>query len=286
MKSLARQDKAFWVIVGFLQIALLGAIDCITGYEISLSPFYLVPISAVTWFVGSRTGIWASALSTLTWLVGDIIAGQVYSHPNDGKIYSHPFIYGWNAVMQLGVYVCIVLLLSALKKSLLHRQALTRIDQSTGAVNSHCFWEVAQTEIERSSRYKRPLTFAYLELDHLKPGPPANRDEADNMLRSIVSICKKSLRKTDTVARLGSEGFAFLLPETPQEGAEVAISTLKIAIFDEMNQNNWPIALSMGVLNCKSVPQTVDEAIEITDSLIDSAKRGGKNVICYATYIG
>ncbi|WP_083901728.1 GGDEF domain-containing protein [Pseudanabaena sp. PCC 6802] len=277
IKSLARQSKAFWIIAGLIQIALLGIIDYLTGYEISLSLFYLVPLAAIAWFIGSRSGIWAAAVSTLVWLIGDISAGQVYSHP---------LIYAWNAVMRLGLFVCPILLLSALKKSLLHRQALTRIDQSTGAVNSHAFWEVAQIEIERSSRYKRPLTFAYLELDNLKLGLRRDRDEADAMLRSIVSICKKSLRKTDTVARLGSEGFALLLPETPQEGAEVAISTLQMAIFAEMNQNNWPIALNIGVLNCKSVPQTVDEAIEITDSLIDSAKQGGKNVICYATYIG
>jgi diguanylate cyclase (GGDEF)-like protein len=277
MKSLARQGKAFWIIAGLIQIALLGIIDYLTGYEIALSLFYLVPLAAIAWFVGSRTGIWAAAASTLVWLIGDISAGQVYSHP---------FIYAWNALMRLGLFVCPILLLSALKKSLLHRQALTRIDQSTGAANSHAFWEVAQIEIERSSRYKRPLTFAYLELDNLKLGLHHDRDETDAMLRSIVSICKKSLRKTDTVARLGSEGFAFLLPETPQEGAEVAISTLQMAIFAEMKQNNWPIALSIGVLNCKTVPQTVDEAIEITDSLIDSAKQGGKNAICYATYIG
>lgn len=278
MKSLAGQGKSFWLVAGLLQIALLGIVDYLTGYEISLSLFYLVPLAAIAWFVSSRTGIWAAAASTVVWLIGDISTGQIYSHP---------FIYAWNAVMRLGLFVCAILFLSALKKSLLHRQALTRIDQSTGAVNSHAFWEVAQIEIERSSRYKRPLTFAYLELDNLKPGlRRSDRDETDAMLSAIVSICKKSLRKTDTVARLGSEGFAFLLPETPQEGAEVAISTLQMAVFEEMTQNSWPIALSVGVLNCKSVPQTVDEAIEITDSLIESAKRGGKNIICYATYIG
>jgi diguanylate cyclase (GGDEF)-like protein len=278
MTSLAKWGKPFWAIAGFIQIILLGLVDYLTGYEISISLFYLIPLMEIAWFVGSRAGIWVSAVSTLVWLVGDIAAGQVYSHS---------FVYGWNAVMRLGLFVCPILLLTALKKALLLKQALSRTDQTTGAANSHCFWDLGQMEIERSSRYKRPLTFAYLDLDNCKI---VNRrlgySEDDMVLRSVVSICKKCLRKTDVVARLGGDGFAFLLPETPQEGAEIAISTLHLALVEAMQQNNWPVTFTIGVLNCASIPQTVDEAIEIVDSLIDSAKRGDKNAICYATYIG
>jgi diguanylate cyclase (GGDEF)-like protein len=278
MTSLAKKGKPFWAIAGFIAIALIGIVDYLTGYEISFSLFYLIPISAIAWFVGIGPGIWASAVCTLVWVAGDIAAEQVYSYS---------FIYAWNALMRLGLYICAVLLLSMLKKALLREQALNRIDKLTGAANSHGFWDLAQIEIERSSRYKRPLTIAYLDLDRLQAvNKKFGYREGDAVLRTVVGICKKYLRTTDLVARLGDDEFAFLLPETPQEGAEVAMTTLQLALLEEMQQNSWPITFSIGVLICASVPRTVDEALEIADSLIDSAKKGGKNVICYATYIG
>ncbi|NKB18070.1 MAG: GGDEF domain-containing protein [Pseudanabaena sp. CRU_2_10] len=142
-------------------------------------------------------------------------------------------------------------------------------------------------EIERSSRYKRPLTVAYLDLDRLKTiNKKFGYSEGDAVLRTVVGICKKYLRTTDLVARLGDDEFALLLPETPQEGAEVAMTTLQLALVEEMQKNNWPVTFSIGVLICATVPRTVEETIEIADSLIYSAKKGGKNAICYATYIG
>ena len=278
MTSLAKKGKPFWAIASFIAIALIGIVDYFTGYEISLSLFYLIPISAIAWFVGIGPGIWASAVCTLVWVAGDIAAEQVYFYT---------FIYAWNALMRLGLYICVVLLISMLKKAILREQALNRTDKLTGAANSHCFWDLAQMEIERSSRYKRPLTVAYLDLDRLKTiNKKFGYSEGDAVLRTVVGICKKYLRTTDLVARLGDDEFALLLPETPQEGAEIAMTTLQLALVEEMQKNNWPVTFSIGVLICATVPRTVEETIEIADSLIYSAKKGGKNAICYATYIG
>ncbi len=278
MTSLAKKEKPFWAIASFIAIVLIGIVDYLTGFEIALSLFYLIPIVAIAWFVGIGPGIWASAVCTLVWIAGDIAAEQVYFYT---------FIYSWNALMQLGVYVCAVLLISMLKKALLREQSLTRIDKITGAANFNCFWDLAQMEIDRASRYKRPLTIAYLDLDRLKTiNQKLGRSEGDNVLRTVVGTCKKYLRTTDLVARLGDDEFVLLLPETPQEGAEIAMTALQLALVEEMQQNNWPISFSIGVLICASVPQTIEEIIEVADSLVYSAKKGGRNNICYATYIG
>jgi diguanylate cyclase (GGDEF)-like protein len=278
MTSLAKQGKPFWAIAGFIAIALIGAIDYFTGYEVSLSLFYVIPIAAISWFVGVGPGIWASAVCTLVWTAGDIAAEHIYSHT---------FLYAWNALMRLGLYICVVLLISLLKKSMLREQALNRTDKITGAANSQCFWDLAQIEIDRCSRYKRPLTVAYLDLDHFKTiNKKFGYSEGDAVLRTVVGICKKYLRTTDLVARLGDDEFALLLPETPQEGAEIAMTALQLALVEEMQQNSWPITFSIGVLVCASVPRTVEEIIEVADSLIYSAKKVGNNTICYANYIG
>jgi diguanylate cyclase (GGDEF)-like protein len=95
---------------------------------------------------------------------------------------------------------------------------------------------------------------------------------------------REHLRKTDVVARLGGDEFALLIPETKQESAQFVISKLQHHILAGMQQNDWPVTLSIGVLTCIDSPHATEEAIIRVDDLMYSVKRGGKNVIKYATY--
>ena len=100
----------------------------------------------------------------------------------------------------------------------------------------------------------------------------------------VVNQVRKHLRKTDVVARLGGDEFALLLPETKQESAQVVLSKLQRDILAGMQQNNWPVTLSIGVLTCIDAPHSTDETIRIVDDLMYSVKRSSKNAIKYATY--
>jgi len=59
-----RQSKLSLSVYGFivaLSVALLiGIIDYKTGYELSLSIFYLLPITLIVWFVGRKAGVFIS----------------------------------------------------------------------------------------------------------------------------------------------------------------------------------------------------------------------------------
>src|SRR5208337_2698921 len=57
--------------------------------------------------------------------------------------------------------------------------------------------------------------------------------EGDSCLRSIASIAQEtSRRSTDTVARLGGEEFAILLPDTPSAGAHETAERMRRAVMD------------------------------------------------------
>ena len=49
---------------------LVGVIDYLTGYEISLLIFYLLPVALAVWFVSSRFAVLISISSICIWLVG------------------------------------------------------------------------------------------------------------------------------------------------------------------------------------------------------------------------
>jgi len=91
----------------------------LTGIDISLAIFYLLPISYVTWFAGRNEGVLLSVLAAMVSFAGDFIF--------TGRIYSHPGISYWNGVMRGGVFIVVVLLLSRLKIAHLHEKEISQV---------------------------------------------------------------------------------------------------------------------------------------------------------------
>jgi hypothetical protein len=103
---LEKQSPAFITIAAIVGVLLLGGIDFVSGYEISFSIFYLGPIMLVGWLVGRRAGMLVSVISAVVWLVADVTGGHTFTHP------LIPF---WNAVVRLGFFTIVVIMLSRLK---------------------------------------------------------------------------------------------------------------------------------------------------------------------------
>jgi diguanylate cyclase (GGDEF)-like protein len=278
LNFLKKQSKPFWIVTGLALIVIIGIVDFLTEIEFTVSLFYMLPILLITWVAGRWPGIMASVLSTLVWLITDIAAG---------KTYSNPFIYIWNIFIELSFFVIFVLLLSTVRRALEHERELAHSDYLTGAVNSRLFIELLQMEINRSQRYQHPFTLAYMDLDNFKfVNDQFGHPIGDQVLRSVVDQAKKHLRTTDVFARLGGDEFAVLLPETDQESAKVVFSKILSDISLGMQQSNWSVTLSIGVLTCLSAPRSPDEIVKIVDDLMYSVKREGKDSIKYSTYAG
>lgn len=273
---LDKRSNPFWMSTCIILIAGIGIVDFLTGYELAFSLFYLFPVFLVTWFAGKPLGVVASIASALVWLTADITSG----HPT-----SHPAIYYWNTIIRFGFFIIVTLLLSALKKSHEYVKELACVDSLTGAVNARYFSELMQMEIERSQRYKRPFTIAYIDVDNFKVmNDRFGHSVGDKVLYTIVKNARGQLRKTDVIARLGGDEFAFLLPETDQAGARTTISKIQIGLLDEMRKNDWPVTFSVGVLTCINRPTTSDELVKQADDLMYSVKNNGKNGINYSVY--
>jgi diguanylate cyclase (GGDEF)-like protein len=276
LRFLERQNKAIVLLAGFALIFLIGIIDFATGYEIGLSIFYVLPISMVTWIVDRRQGIIASVASAGVWLSADVATGHFYSHP---------LIPVWNTIIRLTFFIIITVLLSVLRRAMQRESELAQIDYLTGAANRRFFTYLAQSEIDRCQRYQRPFSLVYIDIDNFK----AINDNfghliGDQVLTSVVSLIKKNMRKTDQIARLGGDEFALLLPETGQKSAEVALPKLQQQLTAEMQQRNWPVTFSIGVLTCDVAPPSINMLLETADELMYSVKKSDKNSIKFGTY--
>src|SRR5438270_3892818 len=85
-------------ILSLILVCVIGYIDFKTGYERSLSLFYLVPISVGTWFVGLWFGLTIATMSVVVWVMSDLAAGI-------------PAVRIWNAGMALASYFAFTVVL-------------------------------------------------------------------------------------------------------------------------------------------------------------------------------
>jgi diguanylate cyclase (GGDEF)-like protein len=273
-----QQSKIFLGILGVLLTVLLGVGDYLSGYELSFSLFYLIPISLAAWYAGLETGLLISGVSAVTWFLADILAGNSYSNP---------LIYLWNTLIRLGFFIIVTTLLVALRKAFKSNQELARIDYVTGAMSIRFFYELARRELGRSKRYNRPFTLAYFDLDNFKTiNDHFGHTTGDKVLRSVADAVHKKIRSIDTFARLGGDEFALLMPETGEVEAQSVISRVRRGLLEEMQKNNWSTTFSIGVVTFIKMPKTVDDMVKMADDVMYPIKIGGKNGVSYTIYEG
>lgn len=262
------------LVIALIFMLVLGVIDYATGFEVSFALFYLIPVSLAAWFVGRDAGFLVSVVSAATWYMANSIAGESFSNP---------VIPLWNSASILGFFIIVTLLLSQLRHVMDHERTLSRTDFLTGAMNSRSFYELAEYEIRKLQRHQRPLTFIYIDLDNFKEiNDRLGHIVGDEVLITVVSKIKNSIRIEDIVARLGGDEFAVLLLESDQETAYNVVNRLQKILLDEMLRCQWSVTFSIGVMTFTTPPAHVNEIIRQADELMYNAKNNGKNAICYA----
>ena len=278
VEAIEDKNPVFGYVVGIASIGLLGAIDFLTGNEITFSLFYLVPIVLVTWAVNQRAGLIMSFLSALALLVAEIAAGQTYSHP------LIPFS---NTLIRTVFYVIVTYLVAELKKAQKEERRAARTDFVSGAVNARYFHELLQMEIVRIRRYPHPITIVYMDIDNFKlVNDLFGHKIGDDVLRSIASELKSQLRSTDIIARIGGDEFALLLPSTRQLEAEVVLSKVRPSLLEAMKRRNWPVTFSMGAVTCMAPPYSAEQLINMADELMYEVKNSTKNDVRFVTWGG
>ncbi len=129
-------------------LAGVGLVDYVTGYELSVLIFYLLPVSLAAWFVSRRFAMVISLLSVGVWIVGDVGAGATYSSNA---------VLAWNATIILGFFLVVAILLDSLRTLLSELE--NRVRQRTAALTE----EIAERDrlekevLEISEREQRRI---------------------------------------------------------------------------------------------------------------------------------
>lgn len=124
-KQFERSSKPLLMTVSLVLVGIIGAVDWISGFELSFFVFYLIPVALAVWYVGDVFGIVVSVLSVGVWVAGDVSAGAKYSGP---------FVPVWNALIAVAFLFVVAWILRRLRN--LHKELEERVHQRTVALTN------------------------------------------------------------------------------------------------------------------------------------------------------
>lgn len=127
-----------------------------------------------------------------------------------------------------------------------------RTDALTGLPNRRGLDERLQKEIQRASRYQRPLALMIIDLNNFKKvNDTFGHLVGDQTLKRVAVCLRRAVREIDFVARYGGDEFVILLPETDENTVEElarrisqSIESCPLALPEDTGD---PITLSLGV---------------------------------------
>lgn len=168
-----------------------------------------------------------------------------------------------------------------------HFEHLAMTDALTGAVNRHHFNNLLNKEILSANQGERPLSIMLLDIDHFKAiNDTYGHQMGDYALKVFYQTCKKAVRSSDVVARVGGEEFVIVMPDTNIENAKHFAERLRANIEElsiQAAKNVISITVSIGVSQWD--PEVFNHAetfIAHADNALYQAKNSGRNKVVIA----
>ncbi len=164
---------------------------------------------------------------------------------------------------------------------LLHR---AETDPLTEIANRRRFLRRSGEEFAAARQTAEPLSLIVLDIDRFKDindtyGHPAG----DMVLRLVAGFLARALRPRDSLARIGGEEFAILLPDTQLSEAVVIAEQLRhrITTLPMPALGGASVTASFGVTAAEGSEPDFEAMMQRADKALYDAKNGGRDCVAY-----
>ncbi|MBL1140985.1 MAG: GGDEF domain-containing protein [Proteobacteria bacterium] len=213
------------------------------------------------------------AMSEYCWSLADtlVMNAQITT---EGKLERVKMFYPVSVLIVLGNILSIFIIFTTVRKKLEHHAA---IDALTGIYNRYTFEQVLENEIYRSLRFDRSFTILYFDIDKFKNiNDSFGHHIGDTVLIEITKLVRKSIRKIDTLSRIGGEEFSIIVPEISKSDAYKMADKIRSAVENHHFTLGEKVTISIGVAEY-SKNMHKEELISQADKAMYKAKQNGRN---------
>ncbi len=174
----------------------------------------------------------------------------------------------------------------ALQSLRVHEQAVKQsvTDPLTGLANRRFFEKALENEMKRCGKSGRCCSLVLADLDHFKlVNDVHGHDVGDEFLKHTARLFHDSVRGMDTVARIGGEEFALLLPDTAPSNARAFIRRLLNLVRENPPRlpgdgfRSYPMTVSLGVATYCRGRADSRRIFKLADQSLYQAKEKGRD---------
>ncbi|MBL4937546.1 diguanylate cyclase [Clostridium sp. YIM B02515] len=262
----------------YLFVLIFSIIILLTdSYKSDFKFLFLFIIITTTIQSGMKQGVTIAFVSSSILLIMDLIYGprspeNIYFEKD--LITAGVFILtAWT----LGFYVKIES--SHIKKL----ESLANEDGLTEVYNHRFFYDALREKLTACEKDNKPISLIFIDIDYFKYYNDLNgHQKGDQVLKTIGSLLKNSVRDGDVVARYGGEEFSIILPDTLEQDAITIAENIRRKIEEtyfegEENQPNGKLTASIGVSVFPDKAKSDVELIKSADDALYRAKFFNKN---------
>jgi diguanylate cyclase (GGDEF)-like protein len=158
---------------------------------------------------------------------------------------------------------------------------LATTDGLTGLKNYRHFAEALKSAFSLAVCRGKPFSVVMVDVDHFKAfNDGFGHQSGDDVLSTLATILRTTVRRQDLVARYGGEEFVILLPETDLSGSRVVAERLRVAV----ERHPWPlrgVTVSLGVATMTAATRAPCELVKQADNALYRSKRMGRNRVSH-----
>ena len=198
-----------------------------------------------------------------------------------------PWIYGRLSVREQVARLFLLGMATALATAIVLRlrrhRSLSSSDALTGLYNRAYFEEFLAAEIRRSKRYAKSFAVGMVDIDRFKNFNDSYGHAAgDEALKAVASVIRRSVRRSDLVARYGGEEMVLVMPETTLNQSRIRLESIRVAVAEEAiklpkRDDRVRVTVSAGVACWPTDGENPDDLIHIADARLFHAKALGRN---------